>query len=53
MQVKMLMPRIPAIATAPITGKKRPIKIIIAQLIFHHGVLSPKPSKPLPFPEDV
>ncbi|MNN58453.1 hypothetical protein D3C81_1735010 [compost metagenome] len=38
----------PAIATGPIIGKKRDRIKTIPVLIFHQGVLSPKPSNPLP-----
>lgn len=43
----------PAMATEPIIGRKRDNINTIPVLIFHHRVLSPNPSNPLPlFAED-
>ncbi|MNE40735.1 hypothetical protein D3C80_1347730 [compost metagenome] len=39
---------IPAIATGPIIGRKRPNSNTTPVAIFHQGVLSPSPSNPLP-----
>ena len=46
--VYFLLARIPAIATGPIMGKNLASNMMMPQLIFHQGVLSPKPSNPLP-----
>ena len=44
--------RIPAIATGPIMGKNLASNITVPQAIFQKGVLSPRPSKPLPLLAD-
>ena len=44
--------KMPAIATGPIIGKKRANNITVPQAMFQNGVLSPKPSKPLPLLAD-
>ena len=44
--------RIPAMATGPMMGRKRPINITMPQVIFQNGTPSPKPSKPLPLLAD-
>ena len=43
-----LLAKIPAMATGPMIGKKRLNISTMPVEIFHHGVLSPKPSKPEP-----
>lgn len=44
----LLLDIIPAIASGKNSGRYRPSSKAITQLIFHQGVLSPKPSKPEP-----
>src|SRR4051794_22309573 len=46
--IYFLLASMPAIATGPIIGKYRERISTKPQLIFHQGVLSPRPSKPLP-----
>ena len=46
--IYFLLAKIPAMAIGPMIGKYLDKIIMIPQLMFHQGVLSPKPSKPLP-----
>ena len=46
--IYFLPARVPAIATGPIIGRNLDRISISPVLIFHHMVLSPRPSKPLP-----